>query len=95
MSTHSKGPWHVRKNQTHIYDNAGHLIVDCEWSDAYNEQYANARLIAAAPDLLDIVQYFVNLIDAGGSPGDHTMSKARAAVAKATGKGGIDECCED
>lgn len=58
---------------------------------------ANARLIAAAPDLLealkglhdDVVEYVTlnKLHDADGSPAinNHWMQRARAAIAKATG----------
>jgi hypothetical protein len=57
-----------------------------EW-DA--EMEANARLIAAAPDLLESLQEIVAAADgAGWSQLDATLAKARAAIAKATGEQG-------
>ena len=51
----------------------GHLI--CE---SVNE--ANARLIAAAPDLLEALKTIVSHCD------KYSLEKARAAIAKAEGK---------
>lgn len=55
------------------------------------EQQANARLIAAAPDLLKALTEIVSQIDQGDSSGkvfsrDHCITSARAAIAQATGE---------
>jgi hypothetical protein len=51
---------------------------------------ANARLIAAAPDLLHELQHLVRLLepceDRLEVPGLATLNAARAAIAKAEGK---------
>lgn len=57
------------------------------------EQAANARLIAAAPDLLEALRGFLNACDAAGKDDDISLNDtitaeieeaARAAIAKAT-----------
>ena len=45
---------------------------------------ANARLIAAAPDLLDALQAFPGFTD-DATAGDARLEKMRAAIAKAIG----------
>ena len=47
---------------------------------SHDEEFANARLIAAAPDLLDVLEELVAEFGVCGLTG-----KARAAIAKATG----------
>jgi len=52
------------------------------------EQQANARLIAAAPDLLEALSWFINDIDGTHTvmvEFDENVAKARAAIAKAKG----------
>ena len=56
--------------------------LDYTWIDCGTE--ANARLIAAAPDLLDALEFVMNrLVDKHED--DIAAQKARAAIAKATG----------
>ena len=53
------------------------------WRDGIGE--ANARLIAAAPELLEALQKLVRAIDRMPSnPADGLADEARAAIAKAT-----------
>lgn len=49
-----------------------------------NENEANARLIAAAPELLEALKALVNCPDYKGI-NTHEMNAARAAIAKAEG----------
>ena len=85
MSKHTPGPWDyspVRGSVAllHIYcaDNKGPFHV--ERSDA--ETDANAKLIAASPDLLEALQAVVNY---GVMTGDDWIEeKVLAAIAKAT-----------
>lgn len=57
---------------------------DNTWIDCCTE--ANARLVAAAPELLEALEEIVSAADGDGwNQLDATLSKARAALAKATG----------
>jgi hypothetical protein len=49
------------------------------------EDLPNARLIVAAPDLLEALQYMVNACPAIDPSGEDAHAHARAAIAKATG----------
>lgn len=103
MSTHTKGPWQAMPRfQDHIEVRhscpregaasrvVARVTVRSTWE---NEQTANARLVAAAPDLLDALQAAFEYLDmipesaAGGcDEAVRIARKARAAIAKATGK---------
>ena len=95
--THTKCPWKV------FYSSNGSMLgVGVERSaigvtDAYGglwgsggEKKANAHLIAAAPELLSIVQRFVALPSGAWHPERHAadeaelMADARAVIANAT-----------
>lgn len=47
---------------------------------------ANARLIAAAPDLLEALRWMVLRAEEGGYPDGRCLEVARAAIARATGE---------
>jgi hypothetical protein len=92
---HTPGPWTADKLQDRDTFNIfadGFVSAMCQVSRMENstrstsgsETAANARLIAAAPDLLEALQDL--LLDMQNRVRDaETMSKARAAIAKATG----------
>ena len=91
MSKHTPGPWHVRTfdgSQWSI-DAVGDLPIaqaqqlrPVRFDPKQNERTANARLIAAAPELLEALQ---DLLDTGFTGGPQGK-RARAAIAKATGE---------
>lgn len=87
MTNHTPGPWaanpdgliHAGKNRLHIAQAAtigmGHAAA------------ANARLMAAAPDLLAALQKLVRAIDrAPANFADGLADQAREVIAKATGE---------
>jgi hypothetical protein len=99
MSEHTPGPWtvHVQKFgsegqfiETHIWSADRQLIhwINTSMRPSRNDEYiANARLIAAAPELLEALEELVNVIY------DYELfdniyiefDKARQAIAKAKG----------
>lgn len=98
MSKHTPGPWvavGAMVENTHDYNPD---ICSCDlrsfgqenlWRE-YEETLANARLIAAAPDLLQAIQGLLYMPDFDGTQPTSATRRdakpaARAAIAKATG----------
>jgi hypothetical protein len=93
---HTPGPWHISGSTIkgpHPKDPQNRLRIVAQavfdkgtWID---ETRANARLIAAAPDLLQVVEDALMIFEFGDD--DKTVAtpywvaRARAAIAKATG----------
>ena len=93
MSKHTPGPWaHINPDgytvrHPQVYSDTG-PVCNATWlgDGRINELRANARLIAAAPEMLVALQEIVAAADGDGwSQLDATLAKARAAIAKATG----------
>lgn len=87
QTKHTPGPWAV-ESDTDIVSDSGDFVASCHepGSDVSTaREYANARLIAAAPDLLAALQAIMDDPDAV----DHILHldavAADAAIAKATG----------
>lgn len=84
MTKHTKGPWHIRAERyrfIHVTASGGG-IAHLDTIDG--EGMANARLIAAAPDLLEAL---TDLLSAHHhSKGDEWVDAAYAAIAKAQGR---------
>ncbi len=91
------GPWTVilggTRGSFHIPEAQRHEAAHADdGQDGYSVSKANARLIAAAPDLLAELKHLVRLMDpvevTGGLniPGLATLNAARAAIAKAEGR---------
>jgi hypothetical protein len=92
MKQHTPGPWAIldrpensfpdSRTLTHI-SNGAHIVctLGSTLSDGSPNHYANARLIAAAPDLLDAVQA---MVDAFGDQDSLLIDQCKAALAKAT-----------
>jgi hypothetical protein len=91
MSTqHTPGPWASNSADSFelgVYGN-GYRIAKMTGGEI-NRDIANARLIAAAPELLDALQAIVKSLadqdDEGLIEHAQQMIDARAAIAKATG----------
>jgi len=102
---HTQGPWVYTTGEdwdgAHIMDKHGRIVADCQGCDipgacgevGTDEARANARLISAAPDLLDALEDAEFLLrKAGNIPGPmqdsfkRSANDARAAIAKARGE---------
>lgn len=100
MSKHTKGPWKVRENggiMQAIEAGKDWLIYKCGRDNTpIAEVEANARLIAAAPDLLEALELarlfirngielgYIRMPDADTpDPAHDTLPKIEAAIAKA------------
>lgn len=82
--THTPGPWETKNGHSviHVYGGGHRVAVVSEvpyWMDFSITDAANARLIAAAPDMLEALQ----AIAEGNSP--FVQAVARAAIEKAVG----------
>jgi hypothetical protein len=100
MSEYTPGPWRTSKPQElfgGVWADRIEIADVASNSLPTEEQRANARLIAAAPDMLaalkamhdHAVEYarINNLFNSDGSPATfHELLQARAAIAKAEGK---------
>ena len=87
------GPWEKDRNNTHsgqiatIHGCKGNDWVEVwspKWPDNESVQEANANLIAAAPELLDLL---IELIDIEGPQPGHVMwaRKVKSVINKALG----------
>ncbi len=108
MSKHTPGPWEYRLSEGGRHEVAGgaprggHIhgkcyVADCMISAAYRsseETQANARLIAAAPELLSCLHWAEaqlsafprdELADMARAGFEMKLGKIRAAIAKAEG----------
>ncbi len=83
---HTKGPWRAVQNgvcNSSVQSGDGTWITrDAGEELSCDEAEANARLIAASPELLEFAMLF---IERNGMDETWMTSKARAAIAKATG----------
>jgi hypothetical protein len=98
MSKHTPGPWRVGNSfmESGVFSADGKTIVALTHGSAryyrrqeqIAEQDANARLIAAAPDLLEALMGLRLYVDPmmGGEEVDNAIRAANAAIAKATGE---------
>ena len=90
---HTPGPWKFGgMNTRHVFGPDGHAICTLA---AFEDRIslgkgtvkANARLIAAAPDMLDTIQRLVEQIECQGFINQHEGAKAKALIVKITGRG--------
>lgn len=89
---HTPGPWRI-EDKERILSDCPEFRIMC--SDGYiagvdstrAENAANARLIAAAPELLEALEAIIASADAGNAAIlNRLLDQARAAIAKARGE---------
>ncbi len=90
---HTPGPWQVNERfDGHVMTSDGLAVADCclDYSSIdFDEQKINARLIAAAPELLEALKEISEVFDVSwreGSTQRRLGDLARTAIAKATGE---------
>ena len=95
MSQHTPGPWYLSGHNifARYSDNGGNVhdrwvgTVSAGQGDTPRMvDYANARLIAAAPELLALVEEFMRHCNADSTVGWPLADRARTAIAKAKGE---------
>ncbi len=91
---HTPGPWLQEPGDTVICirataDHESYRIADVGgmpyWKRFTEADKSNARLIAAAPDLLAACKEFVRKVDAGEAKSTRSYAQMNAAIAKAEG----------
>ena len=100
---HTPGPWnigssdlpvsrmsiHCKGHKESCHSTVALMVSRMTIGISHDEEFANARLIAAAPDLLKALEDCVAVMDrelAGLKVIQPELSAARAAIAKATGE---------
>ena len=100
MNKHTPAPWHVGigngegsifsdSGRTRLEDGGTTLYPICSYNRGWNadEDAANARLIAAAPDMYHALQDLIAYLGVDVDNGlDELLTNARDAIAKATGE---------
>ena len=92
-ATHTPGPWVVHPTAHHpavrsvgTSDTGPRRICTVGSMNGNPVDKKNARLIAAAPELLEALTGLIDLYDGINHEGFAIVSNARAAIAKATGE---------
>ena len=90
MTTHTPGPWHKKGSRVYHQSNPGGLKTDI--AECFRDVggplpcEANARLMAAAPDLLAALEAVMACNKELGAISRPIGNEARAAIAKAKGQ---------
>lgn len=77
---HTKGEWSFGHN-VGVYSGNTHIADINPVENGFDETLANAKLIAAAPDLLEALKLMVDVVDGNYS---EATDIAKAAIEKAT-----------
>lgn len=61
---HTPGPWHVHKGTKwhHVRASNGNWVMEANYSHSVVRQHADARLIAAAPELLEALTRLTSFV---------------------------------
>jgi hypothetical protein len=91
-SGHSERCIEIKSETKHMADifgsaEGGHIASVPMTYDGRDQALANARLLAAAPDLYDALERLVYCIENGIEIGPNTAAQARAALGMARGEG--------
>jgi hypothetical protein len=88
MSKHTPGPWDIAKGKTYCAIRTDERVIADMRLVGLHHNEANARLIAAAPELLDALQAALEALrgSAGFDEINNAKKQVKAAIAKATGE---------
>jgi hypothetical protein len=92
LGSPTPGPWRIGDQSTTVNGWATYAIEEADLGEelAYVLSIEDARLIAAAPDLLDLARSVVELVEGVGhfafEDTDFVINELRAAIAKAEGR---------
>lgn len=86
---YTKGPWgiYVIKTDDVVVRKMFPDGTECCQIARVKAGFADARLISAAPELLEALQYMVDVVDFSGTASPEAMAKARTAIAIAKALG--------
>lgn len=88
MSKHTPGPWRYKRHSV----DSNYMLIYCSSDNSDGDNIrgycgeANARLIAAAPELLEACKMLLVNMNLAGWENDYAAIRARAAIQKATGE---------
>ena len=93
MNKHTPGPWNATKfnpvtgdiDDCYLYVEPGIAVIERKVKGRDQHDTANARLLAAAPDLLEALEDIVQWIERGDFE-ESFLAAARAAIARARGE---------
>lgn len=96
MSEHTPGPWGIDRDDRGVIDSIGPVTWWAKYAadGGLDASDADARLIAAAPELLEALLYIVNDTPTPGGDAELTAegyNRACAVIAKAEGREGLDD----
>jgi len=85
MIKHTKGNWSIVEGNTFCAIRVDERVIADMRLVGLHYNKADAKLIAAAPDLLEALQKMLSTWEHGGTDA-YPISEVRAAIAKATGE---------
>ena len=84
MTKHTQGEWITKEGQIYPQETGKTLALIPYFDKDNEEQQANAKLIAAAPELLDACIEFVRKVDCGMARSTKSYKQMKEAIQKAT-----------
>jgi hypothetical protein len=94
VGTHTPGPWKWLGTKSHpqerVYLRGPNFATILAALDGFEMSEANARLIAIAPDLLELLKRLERVLDELSGASDHytpRLKEIRAVISKVEGRG--------
>ena len=85
-ATHTPGPWKVSSHQTQIHSERYGLVAALQRFTEKSTTHANARLIAAAPEMYEVLSELLDTLEMSKGYGfDEEYEKLREVLAKVEG----------